>query len=278
MIDKDGNIITQKEQVEKSYNFIKENTAQIAIVISAFIAVCKIVPDYYLYIKNYGYYKYFGIDSNLMLPYNKNSLYQNVGPIAVLIIYWGYAILSVKTFKLKKHLLKKLIFFVLIPIILSVAWVYKYNGIIDWSWNVIIVTIGKLIVFQWIMIFSLGYCMVLSFEKETTEKPKRKGIRVSRWGDDNYMILGILLMFICFTLFFYSGYQNNYRKAAEQRVFGTVIINDERYAVIDANEEKLVLQKCEINDSILYINKNTYLCANNEVLIFYETFNDVEVK
>lgn len=276
MIDKDGNIITLKEQIEKYFTFIKENTAQIAIVISIFAALYKIISDYYLYIVNYGYYKYFGIKDTLMLPYNKNNFYQNVGTIAILIIYWGYAILSVRTLKLKKQFLKKIFFFVLIPALISVIWVY--DEVTAWSWNVIILMVSGLIVLQWIMIFSLGYCMVLSFEKGTTEKAKRKGTRVSRWGDDNYMILGILLMFICFAMFFYSGYQNNYRKATEQRVFGTVTINEERYAVIDANVEKLILQKCEINGSTLYIDKNTYLCTNNEVLICYETFDDIVVQ
>ena len=276
MIDKDGKIITLKEQIEKHYCFIKENTAQIAIIISIFASIYKNISDYYFYIVNYGYYKYFGIEGTLMLPYNKNNFYQNVGTIAILLIYWGYAILSVRTFKLKKHLLKKLLFFVMIPLMLSIIWVY--DEITAWSLSVIIIAISFLIVFQWIMIYSLGFCMVLSFEKETVDIPKRKRSKVSRRGDANYMIVGILLMFICFAMFFYCGHQNNYTKATEQRIFGTVIINNERYAVIDANEEKLILQKCEINGSTLYIDKNTYLCVNNEVLISYETYEDVEVK
>lgn len=127
----------------------------------------------------------------------------------------------------------------MIPLMLSIIWVY--DEITACSLSVIIIAISFLIVFQWIMIFSLGFCMVLSFEKETVDIPKRKRTKVSRRGDANYMIVGVLLMFICFAMLFYCGHQNNYTKATEQRIFGTVIINNERYAVIDANEEKLIL-------------------------------------
>lgn len=276
MIDKDGNIITQKEQVEKSYNFIKENTAQIAIVISAFIAVCKIVPDYYFYIINYGYYKYFGIDRNLMLPYNKNSLYQSVGQIALFIIYWGYATLSVKTLKLKKNYVKKFIFFGMIPLVLSIVLVY--DEMAGWQLITTIIAVSLLILLQWLMIFIFGFCLMISFDKETIDLPKHTGKRKSSREDGNYMMLGILLLFICLALVFCFEHYKSYMKATEQRVFGTVVINNERYAVIDANTEKIILQKCEINGSTLCIDKNTYLCANNEVLICYKTFDDVVVQ
>lgn len=274
MIDKDGNIVTLKEQITKHYCFIKENTALIAIVISIFAAVYKIISDYYFYLINYGYYKYFGIDDTLMLPYNKNSFYQSVGQIAIFIIYWVYAVLSVRTFKLKKQFFKKLLFFVMIPVILSIIWIYDEMNI--WTFTVIILTISFLVIFQWAMIFSFGYCMILPFGKEKVEPPKRKGSRVSSWGDENYMLLGILIILSCFTVAFYSGYDNSYRKAGEKRTFGIVVVNDERYAVIDANEEKLILQQCEICGSTLRIDKNTYLCTDNEILIYYQTFDNVE--
>ena len=274
MIDKDGNIVTLKEQITKHYCFIKENTALVAIVISIFAAVYKIISDYYFYLINYGYYKYFGIDDTLMLPYNKNSFYQSVGQIAIFIIYWVYAVLSVRTFKLKKQFFEKLLFFVMIPVILSIIWIY--DEMITWPFTVIILTIIFLIIFQWAMIFSFGYCMILSFEKEKVEATKRKGSKVNSWGDGNYMILGILLILIGFAMVFFSGYYNSYRKASEKRTFGIVVVNDERYAVIDANEEKLVLQQCEVCGTTLRIDKNTYLCTYNEILINYQTFDNVE--
>lgn len=276
MIDKDGNIITLKKQIEKSYCFIKENTAQIAIVISIFAAIYKKISDYYFYIVNYGYYKYFGIDNILMLSYNKNNFYQNVGTIAIFFIYWGYSILSVRMLKLKGNYIKKFIFFVIIPLALSVMLVY--NETITGQFMATIMAICILIFLQWILIFSLGYCLIMSFDKETLDISKQAGKKKRGWGDSNYMLLGILLISICFAMVFYSGYYNSYRKASEKRTFGVVVINDGKYAVIDANEKKLVLQKCVINDSTLYINKNTYLCANNEVLICYETFDDVKVR
>ena len=103
MIDKDGNIVTLKKQITRYYCFIKENTAQIAIVISILAVIYKNMSDYFFYIVNYGYYKYFGIDATLMLPYNKNNFYQSVGQIAVFIIFWVYAVLAARTFKVKKY-------------------------------------------------------------------------------------------------------------------------------------------------------------------------------
>lgn len=276
MIDKDGNIITLKEQIAKNYCFIKENTAQIAIVIPVFVAICKIVSDYYFYIINYGYYKYFGIDSKLMLPYNKNSLYQSVGQMAVFMIYWGYAILSVKIFKLKKNFIKKFIFFGMIPLLLSIVLVYSKMASLQLI--AAIIAVGILTFLQWLLIFIFGFCLALSFDKETIDLPKHTGKRKSSREDGSYMLLGIILLIICFTVIFYYGDYNSYRKATEQRLFGTVTINEERYAVIDANTEKIILQKCEINGSTLCIDKNTYLCANNEVLICYETFDHVVVQ
>lgn len=276
MIDKDGNIITFKEQIVKNYCFIKENTAQIAIVIPVFVAICKIMSDYYFYIINYGYYKYFGIDSKLMLPYNKNSLYQSVGQMATFLIYWGYATLSVRTLKLKRNYVKKFIFFGMIPLVLGIVLVYGEMN--SWQLTTTIMAVILLIFLQWFLIFILGCCLPLSFDKETIDLPRHTGISKSSWEDGNYMLLGIILLFICFALIFNYGDYNSYRKAAEQRVFGTVVINNERYAVIDANTEKIILQKCEINGSTLCIDKNTYLCANNEVLICYETFDNVVVQ
>lgn len=276
MIDKDGNIITLKEQIAIYYCFIKENTAQIAIVISVLAAVYKIGSDYFFYLINYGYYKYFGIDGTLMLPYNKNNFYQSVGQMAIFLIYWSYATLSVRTLKLKRNYVKKFIFFGMIPLVLSIVLVY--GELLSWQLTTTIIAVIILFFLQWFLIFIFGCCLPLSFDKETIDLPKHTGKRKNSWGDANYMLFGFLLLFFCIVLFFYSGYQNNYRKATEQRVYGTVIINNEKYAVIDANTEKIILQKCEINGSTLCIDKNTYLCANNEVLICYETFDNVVVQ
>ena len=276
MIDKDGNIITLKEQIVKNYCFIKENTAQIAIVIPVFVAICKIMSDYYFYIINYGYYKYFGINSKLMLPYNKNSLYQSVGQIAIFLIYWGYATLSVRTLKLKRNYVKKFIFFGMIPLVLGIVLVY--GEMISWQLTTTIIAVIILIFLQWFLIFILGCCLPMSFDKETIDLPKCTGIRKGSWENGNYMLLGILLLFFSFAMIFYCGHYNSYRMATEKRVFGIVDIDNGRYAVIDANTEKIILQKCGINGSTLCIDKNTYLCANNEVLICYEIFDNVVVQ
>ena len=129
---------------------------------------------------------------------------------------------------------------------MSIIWIYDEMS--TWPFTVIILVISFFVMFQWVMIFSLGYCMILSFEKEKVETPKRKGTRVNSREDGNYIILGFLLMLLCFTMVYFSGYYNSYRKADEKRTFGIVIVNDERYAVIDANEENLYCNNVKFAD------------------------------
>lgn len=45
MIDEKGNVITRKELLKKYYSFIKENTAQIAIIIPIIAAIYAAVSN-----------------------------------------------------------------------------------------------------------------------------------------------------------------------------------------------------------------------------------------
>lgn len=271
MIDKDGNIVTLKEQIKRYYSFLKENTAQITIVISILAAVYKNMSDYYFYIVNCGYYKYFGIDATLMLPYNKKNFYQSVGQIAILIIYWGYAIFTVRILRLKRNYFTKVFLLAVIPLICSIILSLDEATMLVFCFKIIIY-----MAFQYILIYIMGYYMVTISEKDIVKAANKKNNKMDGLGETNYMIGGLLIMCICFAMVFYSVYYNSYRKAAEKRTFGIVVVDDERYAVIDANEEKLVLQQCEICGSTLRIDKNTYLCTDNEILIYYQTFDNVE--
>lgn len=275
----------------KILDFIKENTPQIAIAIPIVAAIYSFIVDCYFYIFNRGYYYYFKIDANLMLPNNKINLYQYLGQFALVILYWGFSIFAVRMFLLKKNYLWKIFSVILIP--------YFINGIIvevacDSGITISLFILSfVLLPIQWIMIFSLGYCMVISFHQETIPSQKKMKVQKSKskriknkkmksakgnekqWGDKEYKLLGILLIFVSFIVIFLYGYFAGNRKATNKRYFGIVEINQEQYAVIDANEDKLILQKCEIDRNLLKINYNTYLCTNNNIGIEFKTFGNV---
>ena len=120
MIDKNGNIICEKGKIDKFFQFIKENTAQVAIAIPVLVSIYGIVSNYYFYIINRGYYKYFGIDSQLMLPYNKNNLYHNIGAFVLVLLYLGYAILTVRILTMRKNYVKKFFCSIIIPLLINI--------------------------------------------------------------------------------------------------------------------------------------------------------------
>lgn len=76
---------------------------------------------------------------------------------------------------------------------------------------------------------------------------------------------------------FWQGYNTSYAIASEKSRFGIVKIDEEEYAVIDANENKLILQKCEIENENLVIDVDTYLCVTNNVMINFNNFTNVEL-
>lgn len=65
--------------MKKCYDIFRENEKEIVILLPFIVAICGAVSNYYFYLLNLGYYGYFGIDSRLMLPYNKVNLYKNIG-------------------------------------------------------------------------------------------------------------------------------------------------------------------------------------------------------
>jgi len=275
MIDRNDNIIPQNTLFKRYYRFIKENTAQIAIILPIVVAIYGAVYDYYFYIVTCGYYKYFRIDDNLMLPCNRINLYQNIRQLALIGAYWGFSMFAVRMLKLKRNYLWKCLSWILIPLLL--------NSVIAYVWNLnvpLIVVSVMLLPAQWGMLFALGYCMVVPFHQETLSKPKRtnrKKKMIECWGDKEYKLLGILLILVACIMIFWQGYFTSYTTASEKRRFGIVEIDEEQYVVIDANGDKMILQKCEINQNVLKINYNTYLCVNNEMIINFETFDNVEL-
>lgn len=277
MVDKNGNIIPSNSLLKRSCSFIKENTAQMAIIIPILVAIYAAVSNYYLYIVNYGYYKYFKIDNSLMLPYNKVNLYQNITQLVLIGLYLELAMLAVRIFFIKRNYLEKFMAWIVLPLVINAIIVMiSYSG----SFNMILIIISSIIFLpiQWILMFIAGYAMMKSFQEETLDKPKKqKRNKEKHWSYNDYRRIGIIIIVVVCIGIFLQGCASGYRTASEKKRFGIVEINEEQYVVIDANENKMILQKCEIKEHILKINYNTYLCVKNERIINFETFHRVEL-
>lgn len=282
MVDKAGNIISKEMTLKKVYLVAKENVALIAIAIPIVVAIFGYALEWYLYLYNCGYYRYFGIDGSLMLPYNRNGIYQYLGQLAWIALYWIYAIFSVRMLVIKKNsFLKKLllfiILFILVPSFINAVIAYISYGNINRVLMLACVIVSPM---HWPLIFALGYCLLPSSYQKVVDKIVEKGKKEkkSRLGNEEYGLLGILIILVGVIIIFGQGYWNNYRKAVDQRQFGIVEIDEEKYAVIDANEDKVILQKCEIDQTNLKIDKNTYWCISNTVVINFQTFDSVKVE
>jgi hypothetical protein len=90
------------------------------------------------------------------------------------------------------------------------------------------------------------------------------------------MILGGVLILAGCIIFFVHGYCDNKNLAESKTRFGIVQVKNEEYAVIDENEDKLILQQCEIENKKIRININTYLCRDNNMIINFRKFETVE--
>ena len=276
MIDKKGIVSVDETLFEKISSVIKGNTPQLAIFIPILTAMQVAVLNYYFYLESLGYYNYFGIDSKMMLPYDKMGFYDNITIVGVLIVYWIYAIFSVRMFLLKGNYMWKIVCLFLIPFFLSVILVKGYTGVFSIEEMVVFC-----MVFQWIMIFALGFCYVRSFhediiknsEKQKTRKKNKKF--KARWGNKEYGMFGLLIVLICCVFALAHGYYDSFTKAEMQRKFGIINVDDVQYVVIDSNIDKLVLQRCRVDSNILYFEKDTYYCIENNVLIQYESFGNV---
>ena len=277
MIDKETNNISKEMILKKVCLVAKENVALIAIAIPIVIAIFGYAVDWYFYLYNLGYYKCFGIDGSLMLPYNRTGIYHYLGQLAWGGLYWAYAILTVRITLSKRKTILKGILLVIVPTIVNVIIVYSSYRDID-LWLVIACLL--LIPVHWLLAFYLGYGILPSSYQKVLDLivERRKKRKIERLGDKEFRLLGIILIVGTVILIFWQGYHANYRRAVDQRRFGIVNINEEKYAVIDSNEKKLILQKCEIDQTTLKIDKNTYLCIGNETLINFYTFDEVEIK
>lgn len=285
MSDVNEAAITPKESkielIKRYYHVIKDNTAQIAIMIPVLASLCTTVSNYCFYLANLGYYGYFHIDSRLMLPYNKINIYQSIGPIALFMVYWGYTIFAVRMFHLKGNYLWKFITLIIIPMGISAAIMYSWPGGMKLVFGFIFFII--LIITQWLLIFAFGFCLVLPYhetgkleKKKQSDEEKDSEKRERKWGDIECRLLGIIIILGGVIGLFYQAYVSNHQRAENQTKFGVVQIDGDEYALIDANEDKLILQRCETNNDCIKIYVNTYLCLENDIAIKFEKFGNVQ--
>lgn len=242
------------------------------------MAIVGYAVDGYFYFCNRGYYRCFGIDGSLMLPYNRTSIYQYMVRLAWGGVYWTYAILTVRIVSVKRRLGLKFFLLGIVPIIINAIIGYCSYGTIN-NWLVLVACL-LLVPIHWLLVFYLGYCILPSSYQKVVdiivEKEKRKN--KERLGDKEYELLGIILIIGAISIIFLQGYYAGYRRAVDQRRFGIVGINEENYVVIDFNEDKLILQKCELVQGSLIIDKNTYICVGNELFISFQTFDEVRIE
>lgn len=277
MSDVNEATITRKEsKIEFIKRYIKDNTAQIAIMIPILASLCTTVSNYYFYLANLGYYGYFHIDSRLMLPYNKINIYQSIGPAVLFMVYWGYTIFTVRMIRLEKNYIWKIIT-VIIPLLVS--FVLTFNGKIDLFF---IIRFLILTVIQVVFIYAFGFCLVFPYheitklDKKQQSDEEKKPEKKKEWGDKEYKLLGVIIILIGVIYLFYQAYVSDYQRAEEQTKFGIVQIDGDEYALIDANEDKLILQRCETDNDSIKIYVNTYLCLENDVAIQFEEFRNVQ--
>lgn len=158
MSDKDTDIILNEMILRKIYLVAKENVALIAIAIPIVIALFGYAVDWYFYFYNLGYYKYFGIDGSLMLPYNRTGIYHYLGQLVWGGLYWAYAILAVRIFLSKRKELK-IILLIIVPLIINVIMAYcLYRNIT----KLIILACLLLVLLHWLLFFYLGYAILPS--------------------------------------------------------------------------------------------------------------------
>lgn len=263
-----------KNKYKRYYKVFKKNTAQIAIIIPVLAVLFSFVREYFLFISSKGYYSFYNIDSRLMLPYGQANLFQDISITALFLLYWGYSIFAVKIFRLKKHYLWKMFLFLLIPFLINIIWFGKGRN--DYGILILFSIIG--ILFHWISIFVLGFCLFVSFVRFIVEDNEKK--KKDEREENTYIILAIVILLAAIIFTFASTYYSKYSMAKRIKNYGMVDLKNEKYAVIDENDEKLILQKCIPEDSknTLVIYTNTYYCIDNNVPIVYKNFNAIEKK
>lgn len=155
------------------------------------------------------------------------------------------------------------------------------------------VTALILIPCNWVMIFSLGFCMAHNMQEDLINKNKiKKKKKVKRvlsklknkykntntkqkreWVDRDYKVLGIILITASLILGGFFTYEEGVKTAKDKNSYGIVKIENISYAVIDVDEKEMVLQKCNIKNNEIVLFVKTYLKTDkNDKIINYINF------
>lgn len=282
MLDNEGNIVAKANRIEKIINIIKDNVTVFTVMIPLIAVVASVIKDYFFFIRSYGYYAYFGIESRLMLPFIDNSFFENFSSIAVALLFWAFSIFTMRMIIIKGNWGWKILTVLIIPFICNSFLINRIVGYSDIAsfWACMLV----LIIVEWTLFFSLGYCLVIDMyadyrveKRETKKSGKKIKSKKHKWKDKDYRIFGGIMATMAIVALFYNFYHSSFREGELQKYFGVTEIEGEFYAVIDANYEKVVLQKCSIdlekNNLIIY--KDTYICIDNNKLIEYNQYDKV---
>ena len=156
------------------------------------------------------------------------------------------------------------------------------------------VTALILIPCNWVMIFSLGFCMAHNMQEDLINKNKiKKKKKVKRvlsklknkykntntkqkreWVDRDYKVLGIILITASLILGGFFTYEEGVKTAKDKNSYGIVKIENISYAVIDVDEKEMVLQKCNIKNNEIVLFVKTYLKTDkNDKIINYINFD-----
>lgn len=306
MIDKEGNIVPRSFELNKKFRsklkWMRKNVALIAIILPLIISLCRVIVEFTYYLMERGYYSFFSIPPELMLPYNKSKIYQDIVILGIVFIYALYCFFTVRMLLKKGNYLWKIMSAVIIPVVISCIYAYVSVGYSKFFF----LAIGICMFFHIVMTWAIGYCMPRGIfgnrvvmrerdaekekekrkEKEKEkEKEKRRGKGKGKgkekdegWKSIDYKVPGVVMVTLGIAVLFFNAYITNRDKASEKCQFGIVCIEGEEYAVIDENEEKLILEKCQDKGSTLIIKKNTYLKIDNNVMICFKLFKEVKLE
>lgn len=118
------------------------------------------------------------------------------------------------------------------------------------------------------------------FRRKVTLKASEKigASEEKRWKNMDYTILGVVMVMVGISSLLFNAYSMNRNRASGKHQFGIVCVEGEQYAVVDGNEEKLILKKCQIKGKDLMIDLDSYLSIDNNVLINFKVFDNVKLE
>ena len=282
--------LMKKEKQEKLnlWDKICKYTPQIAVFLPvvSFVAGGGFKLAWFLY--KSGYYGYYNIEVKNILANDEIDIYKWICFGIATIFYFCYSILSVR--RIISNKINILFWGVILNYIISLFFciiVLKEITLVSF------VTALILIPCNWVMIFSLGFCLAHNMQEDLINKNKiKKKKKVKRvliklknkykntntkqkreWVDRDYKVLGIILITASLILGGFFTYEEGVKTAKDKNSYGIVKIENISYAVIDVDEKEMVLQKCNIKNNEIVLFVKTYLKTDkNDKIINYINF------